>query len=75
MGGRKASISDLPSNLLTMCPEHNSLMESDANAYWEAIDKGWKLRGTTSPTITPVTLFDGSVWKLSDEGARVLLTR
>ena len=72
MGGdrTKAKVADRPSNLITMCPEFNFLMESDVNALRLAKDKGWKLRMGEMSTHTPVWRFDGTWWILSDKGKK-----
>jgi len=70
MGGDKTKqkIADRPSNLLTICPEYNSLMESDVNVVREARERGWKLRMGENPSLTPVYRFDGTWWTLTDLG-------
>ena len=72
MGGdkTKGKIADRPSNLLTICPEFNSLMESDLDALRLAKDKGWKLRMGEMSTHTPVWRFDGTWWILGDTGKK-----
>jgi len=68
MGGDKTKqkTADRPSNLLTICPEFNSLMESDINAIKLARDKGWKLRMGELPDRTPVYRYDGTWWIITD---------
>lgn len=66
----KTKVADRPSNLLTICPEFNGLMESDVNAYRIALDKGWKLRMGQLPSSVPVQNFDGTWWILTDLGAK-----
>jgi len=70
MGGDKTKqkVADRPSNLLTICPEYNSLMESDVNVVREARERGWKLRMGENPSLTPVYRFDGTWWTLTDLG-------
>lgn len=70
MGGdrTKGKTADRPANLLTMCPEHNSLMESDLDAVKEARANGWKLRMGEIPTHVPVLRFDGIWYWLTDFG-------
>jgi len=72
MGGDKtrAKTADRPSNLLTICPQFNSLMESDLDALRLAKDKGWKLRMGELSTHTPVWRFDGTWWILTDKGKK-----
>jgi len=68
MGGQKPSIADRPSNLLTMCPEFNALMESDSDARQLSIDKGWKLLAGQQSEQTPVWRYDNTWWMLDDDG-------
>ena len=70
MGGdrTKSKVADRPSNLLTICPEYNFLMESDLNVVREARERGWKLRMGQNPSLTPVYRFDGTWWTLTDLG-------
>ena len=72
MGGdkTKAKVADRPSNLLTICPEFNGLMESNLDALRLAKDKGWKLRMGELSTHTPVWRFDGTWWILTDTGKK-----
>jgi len=76
MGGdrTKAKVADRPSNLLTICPEYNFLMESDLNVIREAREKGWKLRMGQMSTDTPVYRFDGTWWWLTDLGKAFRIT-
>ncbi len=76
MGGDKtrAKTADRPSNLLTICPQFNSLMESDVNALRMAKEKGWKLRLGELSTHTPVYNFDGTWWYLTDHGTKFEIT-
>ena len=73
MGGDKTKqkVADRPSNLLTICPEFNSLMESDLDVIKMARDKGWKLRMGEMPTHKPVYRYDGTWWWLTDKGTRI----
>ena len=64
----KSKVADRPSNLLTICPEYNFLMESDLNVIREAREKGWKLQMGQNPSLTPVYRFDGTWWWLTDLG-------
>jgi len=75
-GGDKtrSKVADRPSNLLTICPQFNSLMESDVNAYKLALEKGWKLRMGQLSTHTPVYNFDGTWWYLTDHGTAFQIT-
>lgn len=73
MGGSKPEISDRPSNLLTICPEYNGLMESDVNAYREATENGWKLRNGMHSLEVPVWRYDHTWWILNDLGDKFQL--
>ena len=70
----KEKVKDRPSNLLTICPEYNFLMESDINAIRNAREKGWKLRMGELPPFTPVYRYDGSWWWLTDHGTMFRVT-
>jgi len=73
MGGQKSSISDRPSNLLTICPEFNGAMESDVNAYRLATEMGWKLRTGEMPYDIPVYRYDDTWWIIDDHGSKFQL--
>jgi len=70
----RSKVADRPSNLLTICPQFNGLMESDVNAYKLALEKGWKLRMGQFSTHTPVYKYDGTWWYLTDMGKAIQIT-
>jgi len=69
----RSKVADRPSNLLTICPQFNGLMESDVNAYRLALEKGWKLKMGQSSRNTPVQNYDGTWWILTDMGGKFQL--
>ena len=70
-GGSKAPRTNLPSNLLIVCPLCNGWMEDAKGADRQrALDNGWKLLHGMDPAQVPVTYPDGSRWLLDDEGER-----
>jgi len=64
MGGSKAR--DVPSNIIVICSELNSRMESDSATAQEAKAVGWKLSSGADPASVAVQHYSGS-WRLLDD--------
>jgi hypothetical protein len=68
MGGAgKGSNRHLPSNLIVLCHNFNSLIESDAEAAREARARGWKLQSWQNPSVEPVWSQVKSEWLRLDD--------
>lgn len=75
MGGAGiASKRNRSSNLIVLCHNFNSLIESDANAAQEARARGWKLQSWQDPLFEPVWDSVHSMWlSLDDQFGSVAL--
>jgi len=65
MGGSKAR--DVASNVIVMCSQMNTAMESDARTAEMARYYGWKLRSFEDPAQVPVYYKTLGVWVLLDD--------
>lgn len=65
MGGSKER--DVPSNIIVMCSEYNTLMEQDAQAAQRAVAYGWKVVGMDAPWLIPVYDTTAQGWFLLDD--------
>jgi hypothetical protein len=73
MGGSKKR--DVPSNIIVLCSELNSLIESNAHYARAALDKGWKLSTHANPEDSPVYDANLGAWfLLTDDFKREELT-
>jgi len=63
MGGSK--VRDVPSNIIVICSELNSRMESDYGTAQRAKLMGWKLSAGANPLEIPVRHYSGE-WRLLD---------
>jgi hypothetical protein len=71
MGGAGiASKRNKPSNLIVLCHNFNSLIESDAKSAEIARLNGWKLSSWQDPLLVPVWDSVRSVWVLLDDDFR-----
>lgn len=68
-GGSKRPDTNLPSNLLLLCPGCHEVVESNRAAGYDA---GWILRSEAQPSAHAVLIWRGSRWTyLSDDGRYV----
>lgn len=68
MGGSK--LRDGPENLLTLCWQSNTRLESDSAFADLGRAMGWKLRSWQDPTEVPVRYYDGNTYTLTDRFTR-----
>lgn len=64
MGGSRGR--DVPSNVVVLCSNLNSLIESDSEYASIAKDNGWKLVAGQDPESTPYFDFMAGRWFLAD---------
>lgn len=72
MGGSK--LRDRPSNLVILCSEFNSAIESNHKARDLALARGWKLNSWDNPLLIPVyDTYVGASYLLDDNYGRTMI--